>query len=343
MRKLLNTLFVTSEDKYLALENENVVVLDSEDKAVRFPLMILEGIVSFSYKGASPALMGACAKRGIQLSFMTPNGRFLARTCGEDRGNVLLRKKQYRISDDEKASCRIARNFIVGKVHNGRWILGRAVRDHEMRINAGAVRLAANQMAGCLPEIAQTESLETLRGLEGEVASRFFSVFDELILNQKEAFFFDGRNRRPPEDNVNAMLSFAYTLLANDCASALESVGLDSYVGFLHRDHPGRASLALDLMEELRGVFAERLVVSLINNREITAKHFQKQPGGAVFLDDAGRKILLNAWQTRKREQITHPYLGEKLYWGLVPYVQALLLARYLRGDLDEYPPFLWK
>jgi len=343
MRKLLNTLFVTSEDKYLALENENVVVLDGEEKAARFPLLMLEGIVSFSYKGASPALMGACAKRGIQLSFMTPNGRFLARTCGEDRGNVLLRKRQYRISDDEKASCQIARNFIVGKVHNSRWILGRAVRDHAMRIDSEAVKHAAAQLAQRLPEIARVESLETLRGLEGEAASRYFSVFNELILNQKEMFVFEERNRRPPEDEVNAMLSFAYTLLTNDCASALESVGLDSYVGFLHRDRPGRASLALDLMEELRGVFAERLVISLINNREITAKHFQKQPGGAVFLSENGRKILLNAWQTKKREQITHPYLGEKLYWGLVPYVQALLLARYLRGDIDGYPPFLWK
>lgn len=343
MRKLLNTLFVTSEDKYLSLENENVVVTDGVEKPARFPLLMLEGIVSFSYKGASPALMGACASRGIQLSFLTPNGKFLARVCGQDRGNVLLRKKQYRVSDDEQASCLIARNFIFGKVHNSRWILGRAVRDHAMRMNVDAVKSAAGQLSQRLPQIAQTESLDTLRGLEGETASRYFSVFDELILNQKDTFVFDERNRRPPEDEVNAMLSFAYTLLANDCASALESVGLDSYVGFLHRDRPGRASLALDLMEELRGVLAERLVISLINNREVQAKHFQRQSGGAVFLNDAGRKIFLNAWQTKKREQIVHPYLGEKIYWGLVPYVQALLLARHLRGDLDGYPPFLWK
>lgn len=343
MRKLLNTLFVTSEDKYLALENENVLVLDGEEKTAKFPLMMLEGIVSFSYKGASPALMGACAKRGIQLSFMTPNGRFLARVCGEDRGNVLLRKKQYRISDDEQASCLIARNFIFGKVYNSRWILGRALRDHGMRIDSERVKNAVGQLAQRLEEISQAENLDTLRGLEGEAASRYFSVFDELILNQKEKFRFEERNRRPPEDNVNAMLSFAYTLLTNDCAAALESVGLDSYVGFLHRDRPGRASLALDLMEELRGVFAERLVISLINNREIQAKHFNGQPGGAVYLNEDGRKILLNAWQSKKREQITHPYLGEKMYWGLVPYVQALLLARYLRGDMDGYPPFLWK
>lgn len=343
MRKLLNTLFVTSEDKYLALENENVVVMGSEEKEAQFPLTILESIVSFSYKGASPALMGACAKRGIQLSFMTPYGRFLARVCGEDRGNVLLRKRQYRVSDDENASCLIARNFIFGKVYNSRWVLGRAVRDHAMRIDTEAVKHVVSQLVQRLPEIAQSESLETLRGLEGEAATRYFSVFNELILNQKETFIFEERNRRPPEDEVNALLSFSYTLLTNDCAAALESVGLDSYVGFMHRDRPGRSSLALDLMEELRSVYADRLVISLINNREIAAKHFQKQPGGAVFLNDTGRKILINAWQTKKREQITHPYLGEKLPWGLVPYVQALLLARYLRGDLDGYPPFLWK
>ena len=316
MRKLLNTLFVTSEDKYLALENENVVVMSGEEKAAQFPLLMLEGIVSFSYKGASPALMGACAKRGIQLCFMTPRGRFLARICGEDRGNVLLRKKQYRISDDETASCLVARNFVFGKVYNSRWILGRALRDHALRIDADAVKDAAGQLSERLASISQSDSLESLRGLEGEAAVRYFAVFDQLILNQKDIFAFEDRNRRPPEDPVNAMLSFAYTLLANDCAAALESVGLDSYVGFLHRDRPGRASLALDLMEELRGVFAERIILSLINTREITKKHFEKQAGGAVYLNEEGRKILLNAWQAKKREQITHPYLGEKVYWA---------------------------
>lgn len=343
MRKLLNTLFVTSEDRYLALENENVVVLTGEEKTAQFPLVMLESIVCFSYKGASPALMGACARRGIQLSFMTPNGRFLARICGEDRGNVLLRKKQYRCSDDEAASCAIARNFIFGKVYNSRWILGRAIRDHAMRIDVESVKHAAEGMAGQLPAIAEAVSLETLRGLEGEAAARYFGVFDQLILNQKDEFCFRNRNRRPPEDPFNAMLSFVYTLLMNDCAAALESVGLDSYVGFLHRDRPGRASLALDLMEELRGVFAERLVLALINTKKITAKHFRRQTGGAVLLADDGRKVLLNAWQEKKREQITHPYLNEKMHWGLVPYVQALLLSRYLRGDVDGYPPFLWK
>ena len=343
MRKLLNTLFVTSEDSYLALENENVVVLNGEEKKGQFPLSILEGIVCFTYKGASPALMGACAKRGVQLCFMTPNGRFLARACGESRGNVLLRKKQYRVSDDETQSCLIARNFIFGKVYNTRWMIERTLRDHALRVDVDEMKRLSLQMSERLPVIAEAADLDTLRGLEGEASTRYFAAFDQMILNQKEDFRFEDRNRRPPMDRVNALLSFAYTMLANDCAAALESVGLDAYVGFLHRDRPGRASLALDLMEELRGPMADRLALTLINTRAIQARHFQRQADGAVLLNDEGRKLFLNAWQERKRETLTHPYLKEKIYWGLVPYVQALLLARCLRGDLDGYPPFLWK
>ena len=343
MRKLLNTLFVTSEDSYLALENENVVVINGENKLGQFPLSILEGIVCFSYKGASPALMGACAGRGIQLCFMTPRGRFLARVCGEDRGNVLLRKQQYRVSDSPAESCLIARNMILGKVFNARWVLERTVRDHGMRVDTEALRKVSTQLAQQLPVIENAVDLDTLRGLEGEASARYFSGFNQLILNQKDDFSFEGRNRHPPRDNVNAMLSFAYTLLANDCGAALESVGLDSYVGFMHRDKPGRASLALDLMEELRAPLADRLVLTLINNRMVQKNHFRRQADGVVLLNDDGRKLFLNAWQERKRDAITHPYLQEKVYWGLVPYVQALLLARYLRGDLDGYPTFFWK
>ena len=343
MRKMLNTLFVTSEDSYLALENENVVVINGENKLGQFPLSILEGIVCFSYKGASPALMGACAGRGIQLCFMTPRGRFLARVCGEDRGNVLLRKQQYRISDSPAESCLIARNMILGKVFNARWVLERTLRDHGMRVDTEALRKVSTQLAQQLPAIETAVDLDTLRGLEGEASARYFSGFNQLILNQKDDFSFEGRNRHPPRDNVNAMLSFAYTLLANDCGAALESVGLDSYVGFMHRDKPGRASLALDLMEELRAPLADRLVLTLINNRMVQKNHFRRQADGVVLLNDDGRKLFLNAWQERKRDAITHPYLQEKVYWGLVPYVQALLLARYLRGDLDGYPTFFWK
>lgn len=343
MRKLLNTLFVTSEDVYLALESENVVVYAGDEKRGQYPLLMLEGIVSFSYKGASPALMGACAQRGIQLAFLTPRGRFLARVCGQDRGNVLLRKAQYRSSDDPAESCRIARSFIFGKVYNQRWVLERTLRDHRLRVNESTLHQASQALAAFLPIIETTEDLDTLRGIEGEAAARYFQVFDEMVLSQKADFLLNDRNRRPPTDNMNALLSFAYTILANDCASALESVGLDSYVGFLHRDRPGRASLSLDLMEELRAPLADRLCLTLVNNRVLQDKHFERQDSGAVFLSADGRKQFLNAWQNRKREELTHPYLKEKIFWGLVPYVQALLLARYLRGDLDGYAPFLWK
>lgn len=343
MRKLLNTLFVTSEEAYLALETENVAVYIGEEKKAQYPLLVLESIISFSYKGASPALMGACARNGIQLVFLTPRGRFLARVCGQEQGNVLLRKEQYRLSDKLEKSCHIARNFILGKVYNQRWVLERTLRDHRMRVDAAKLESASQALAGLLPAIETQTDLDSLRGLEGEASVRYFHVFDEMVLNQKADFLFDGRNRRPPTDNMNALLSFAYVLLSNDCASALESVGLDSYVGFMHRDRPGRTSLALDLMEELRAPMADRLCITLVNNRVLQDKHFERQESGAVFLGEDGRKLFLSAWQTKKKEEITHPYLKEKMAWGLVPYVQSLLLARCLRGDLDGYPPFLWK
>lgn len=343
MRKMLNTLFITSEDAYLALENENVVVLRSEEKMGQYPLTILENIVSFSYKGASPALMGTCAARDIHLCFLTPNGRFLARVCGQSRGNVLLRKEQYRVSDDSAQSCMVARNMIFGKIFNSRWVLERMLRDHAMRADLPSLSAASAQLQNRLEGVRQIDDLDALRGAEGLASAAYFGVFDQMILNQKDVFHFDGRNRRPPRDRVNAALSMTYTLLAHDCASALESVGLDAYVGFMHRDRPGRASLALDLMEELRAPLADRFVLTLINTRVLQQKHFKTQADGAVWLTDDGRKALLSAWQSRKKAEITHPFLKEKMTWGLVPYVQALLLARTLRGDLDGYPPFLWK
>ena len=343
MRKLLNTLYVTSEDCYLALENENAVVWQDDVRKGQYPLQMLEGIVSFSYRGASPALMGKCAKRGISLCFMTKNGRFWARVSGEERGNVLLRKQQFRVSDDPALSCRIARNMIFGKIYNCRWQIERTVRDHALRVEAEKLKSVSRQLAGQVEQISCCADLDSLRGLEGEASARYFSVLDQLILNQREDFSFDGRSRRPPADPVNAMLSFLYTLLAHDCAAALESVGLDPYVGFMHRDRPGRQSLALDLMEELRPIAADRLMLTLVNTRMIQGRHFSRQAGGAVLMNEEGRKTLLTAWQSRKKEEITHPYLKEKIAWGLVPYVQALLLARYIRGDLDGYPPFLGK
>lgn len=343
MKQLLNTLFVTSEDVYLSLDGENVLANREKQILARYPLHTLQGIVSFSYAGASPALMGACAKRGVALSFCTPNGRFLARVCGESNGNVLLRRHQYRLADDSAQCVLIARNMIFGKLFNCSAVIRRTLRDHAPRVQGCGLEEAASQLKALLPQVLEAAEPETLRGLEGVGASAYFGVFDHLLLRSKEDFFFRGRSRRPPLDRVNAMLSFAYALLANDCASALESVGLDSYVGFLHRDRPGRTSLALDLMEELRPCMADRFVITLVNNRMLEPDDFQLQDSGAVLLTDDGRKKFLKAWQERKRDTITHPYLGEKMNWGMVPYVQALLLARCLRGDMDEYPPFLWK
>ena len=319
MRRLLNTLFVTSEDAYLTLDGENIVVRREKEEAGRFPLHNLEEIVSFSYAGASPALMGACTKRNIGLSFCTPSGRFLARTAGVETGNVLLRREQYRIADDPAASCRIAKLMIWGKLYNGRWSIERTKRDHKLRIDAERFENASAAIRDILPQVMEAGSLDSLRGLEGAAASVYFEVFDDMILRSKETFYYRGRNRRPPLDNVNAMLSFSYSLLAGSCASALESVGLDAYVGFLHRDRPGRTSLALDLMEELRPCMADRFVLTLINNQVMRAEDFETAENGAVLMTDMGRRKFLKSWQERKQETITHPYLGEKLPWGLVP------------------------
>ncbi len=343
MKRLLNTLYITSGNRYLSLDGENVVVLEEQQEIGRIPLHNLQAIVTFGYTGASPALMGVCAQRNIELSFMSGNGRFLARVTGEVKGNVTLRKQQYRVSDDREKSIKIARNFILGKVYNSRWVLERAGRDYAMRLDAELIRKKSLYLAQSMKNIRMCENNEELLGLEGEAASVYFSVFDELILQQKKDFYFHGRNKRPPLDNVNAMLSFAYSLLASMCGSALESVGLDPYVGFFHTDRPGRMSLALDLMEEFRSIMADRFVLTLINKRIMKSDHFMKKENGAVIMSDEGRKLFISAWQSKKQETITHPFLNEKIEWGMAPYVQSMLLARYLRGDIDEYPPFFWK
>lgn len=343
MRHLLNTLFVTSEDAYLSLDGENIVVNREKQVVARFPLHTLAGILSFSYAGASPSLMGACAERDIALTFLTPHGKFLARTCGKTNGNVLLRRTQYRMADDPFQSCRMARCSIFGKLYNARQSIERTRRDHSMRVDDAKLKAASERLKELLPVVLEETSMDALRGLEGGGAAVYFGVFDDMILNRKDDFYYRGRNRRPPLDAVNAMLSFAYSLLANDCASALESVGLDSYVGFLHRDRPGRASLALDLMEELRPCMVDRFVLTLINNRMVSPSDFETRESGAVSMIDEARRVFLKNWQERKQDSITHPYLNEKTPWGLIPYLQALLMARCLRGDLDDYPPFLWK
>ncbi|MGG4495621.1 type I-C CRISPR-associated endonuclease Cas1c [Brevibacillus reuszeri] len=343
MKKLLNTLYITQPDVYLSLDGDNIVLLKEQEKLGRLPLHNLEAVISFGYTGASPALMGYCAERNISLVFFTVNGRFLARVIGESKGNVILRKKQYLVSEDQILSAKIARNFIVGKIYNHKWIIERMTRDYALRIDVSRFKSVSQQLSALLLDVRACEDLERLRGLEGQAAISYNKLFDSMILQQKEDFYFHSRSRRPPLDNVNAMLSFAYSLLANDVASALEGVGLDAYVGFLHRDRPGRASLALDVMEELRGVFADRFVLSLINKKIVGKEDFLEKGNGAVLMRDEARKKFLTAWQNKKQEKITHPYLGEKISWGLVPHAQALLLARYLRNDLDEYPPFLWK
>lgn len=343
MRKLLNTLYVMTKSCYLTLDGENIVIQNGEQTLGRFPLHTLENIICFTYKGASPALMGACAQRKIGMSFFSPRGKFLARVTGKEYGNVLLRKEQYRISDSEEKSIVYAKNMITGKIFNSRWSIERTLRDHAYRVDAEKLKLISNVLYDTLPNADKACRLDELRGIEGKAAEQYFSVFNDMILNQKEDFAFTTRNRRPPLDNINAILSFAYTILAGDCANALSSVGLDPYVGFMHGDRPGRNSLALDLMEELRPVLADRFILTLINTKAIQAEHFEKQKDNAVLLNDAGRKVFFNAWQNHKKETITHPFLKEKIGWGLVPYVQALLLARTVRGDMDEYPPFLWK
>ncbi|QNM04696.1 type I-C CRISPR-associated endonuclease Cas1c [Qiania dongpingensis] len=343
MKKLLNTLYVTTPNVYLSLDGENIVLLHEESELGRIPLHNLEGVVCFGYKGVSPALMGACAEKGIGLCFLTQHGRFLARVAGPVSGNVLLRETQYFRAADEMQSLAIARSFLLGKIYNGRWCLERVKRDHPMRIDQEKINSAVGQMLQSLTDLENAGSRSELMGIEGIAAKVYFGEFSQMILRNEDVFAFDGRNRRPPLDPVNAMLSFAYTLLGNEITGALETVGLDPAVGYLHTVRPGRASLALDLLEELRAPLADRFVVTQINLGTFTGKDFLRKENGAIFMTDEARKRFLSAWQKCKQETIMHPYLKEKIQWGLVAYAQAMLLSRYLRGDLDAYPPFLWK
>ncbi len=342
MKKLLNVLFVTQADAQVYLDTDNVCVKKDGEILLRVPLLNLEQIVLFNYFGATSQLLGECAKRKISVSFLNEYGKYLGTFHGESNGNVLLRREQYRIADDNR-SLAYAKSFIFGKLYNQKWVIERGIRDYSLRIDTDLLKKKSVYISEQLAQILTFDNEESLRAAEGNAANQYFSVFTELIMQNKEFFAFNNRNRRPPTDPVNAMLSFAYTLLANDCRHALEVVGLDSYVGFFHTDRPGRASLSLDLMEELRPHFADRFVLSLINRNEITQDDFEFQSSGAVYLCEHSRKKFLSSWQKRKREIIKHPFLKEKVEWGLVPYCQALLLARTIRGDLDRYPPFLWK
>lgn len=343
MKHLLNTLYVTSNDAYLSLKNDNVVVQQGDITLGKIPLRSLESIMSFSYKGASPALMGKCAEFGVGLSFFSPYGRYYCSILGEKNRNVLLRREQFRFADDEDAALPFAQSFIVGKIYNCRWVLERTKRDHALRVNSERIAEQSEKLRQALLNARDCRSIDELRGIEGLAAKDYFFTFDDLILRNKDDFFFQQRSRRPPLDRVNALMSFVYSILTSDCIAALQGVGLDPYVGFMHTDRPGRASLALDLVEEFRPTIADRFVLTLINTGTIKPSQFEIRENSGVFLSEDGRKTVLAAWQKRKQETLTHPFFNEKMPWGLVPHAQALLLNRVIRGDLDAYPPFMWK
>lgn len=343
MKKYLNTLFVTSQGTYLSKEGETVHVKVGNETRLTVPIHTLGGIVCFGNVLCSPFLLGFCAENHVAVSFLTEHGRFLACVQGPVSGNVLLRREQYRKADDPQATAEITRSILIGKLANCRTVLQRALRDHGEKVDVKALGEVSSRITNHLERIPAETSTDVLRGIEGDAAHLYFTVFNHLITAQKEDFLFHERNRRPPLDNVNCLLSFIYTLVLHDVRSALEAVGLDPAVGFLHRDRPGRPGLALDLMEEFRPFLADRLVLSLINLRKVQKKGFTKMDSGAVFMDDDTRKEVLVSYQNRKQEEITHPFLGEKVSIGIFFHIQAMLFARYLRGDIDGYPPFIWR
>ena len=343
MKKLLNTLYVTTEGAYLAKEGESVVVRVEKETRLRVPVHTLGSIVCFGPVSVSPFLMRFCGERDVAITFLSEYGRFLARVEGPTTGNILLRKAQYRKADDADATSAIARNIVVAKLTNARNVLQRAARDHGDKHDDNAIHENTQRLRQYVRRLKSPMPLEQVRGIEGEGSKSYFACFDDLITAQKDAFRFNGRNRRPPTDNINCLLSFLYTLLVHDVRSALEAVGLDPQVGYLHRDRPGRPSLALDLMEEFRAPFADRLALSLVNRQQLQAKGFEKSEAGGVTMKDDTRKALLVAYQKRKQDELEHPFLKKKVRVGLVFHLQAMLMARFLRGDLDGYPPFVWK
>jgi CRISP-associated protein Cas1 len=341
MKRHLNTLFVTTQGSYLAKEGETIAVRHEEETRLRVPIHTLGSVACFGQVSASPYLLGFCAERGVAVSFLSENGRFLARLLGPTSGNVLLRREQYRRTDDAGQTAALVAPIVAAKLLNSRDTLLRAARNRPEAPAAEPLRAAAESLRRLVVRVSENLPVDVLRGLEGEGARTYFSAFDHLVTQQKEHFFFRERSRRPPLDNLNALLSFSYTLLRHDVESALEAVGLDPQVGFLHRERPGRPSLALDLAEELRSFLADRVVLSLVNQQQVKPSGFVAAETGGVTMDEATRKAVLVAWQKRKQEELEHPFLKEKTTVGLLPHLQALLLARHLRGDLDAYPPFL--
>lgn len=340
MRKLLNTLYVTTPDAYLSKDGQDVVMSVKQKEIFRIPIINIESIVTFGYMGASPGLMKLCGDSGVSLTFLSPHGRFISRIQSAVRGNVLLRLAQVHMAEDQQKSLHLIRIMVATKILNSRNILRRFMRDHGAD---GDVEDAATFLDACRIKALRCIDADELRGVEGIAANKYFSVFSHLIIQNKSQFPFTERNRRPPKDKVNAMLSLAYTLLGNDMCAALETVGLDPYIGFMHTLRPGRFSLALDMIEELRAYLGDRFVLSLINKRQVSEKDFLSQGDKSVVMTDDGRKTFISAWQFRKRDEIVHPYLNEKISVGLLPYVQSMLLARFIRGDIDDYPAFIIK
>ena len=342
MKPLLNTLYITTQGSYLRKEGETIVVEAEKQIRARLPIHNIGGLVCFGNVLCSPFLLGHCGENGVAVSFLTEYGKFLARVDGPQSGNVLLRREQYRRADDLAKSADLARQFIFGKLNNCRTVLQRHLRDHPDATGNDGIEPLVLRFQQQMGKLQEPLPLDEVRGMEGDVAHHYFGVFNHL-LHSRAGMEFRERSRRPPLDPVNALLSFLYTLLAHDCRSACESVGLDPQVGFLHRDRPGRPGLALDLMEEFRPFLVDRLVLTLINRQQIGPRDFEAGETGAFLLKDDSRKLVLKSWQERKQDEITHPYLDEKMAVGLLPHVQAQLLARHLRGDLDGYPPYLWK
>lgn len=343
MRRLLNTLFITTHGSYIAKEGQTITVSVEREIKIRIPVHNLSGIVCMGGVACSPPAMELCADNGVVITFLSESGHFKARMMGHVQGNVLLRRKQYRTSDNENESLNIARLFIIAKIANCRNVLLRAARESDNTNIASLFNQASKKMLFSIKHIRNASQSDELLGREGDAARTYFDVFDNLIYIQKENFVFKGRSRRPPLDLVNAMLSFVYTLLVHDTTSALEAAGLDPYVGFFHKDRPGRPGLALDLMEEFRPFIADRLVLSLINLQQVKPSGFKITESGGVIMDDDTRKIVISAYQKRKQDELKHPFLQETMPVGLLPFMQAMLLARYLRNDIDNYPPFFWK
>jgi CRISPR-associated protein Cas1 len=343
MRKLLNTLHVTTQGAYLHRDGETISVKIGNDVRMRLPIHTIESLVCYGQVTCSSFVLGLCGERGVGVSLMTENGRFLARVSGPVSGNVLLRRKQFRSADDPAISLPIVAAIVTAKISNSRLVLLRGARDTSDADSQERLRAKAHHLAQIGIMAARSSSIDEARGFEGVAAQDYFSVFNHLIVREGDEFRFEHRSRRPPLDRTNAMLSFVYALLRHDIESALESVGLDPAVGFLHTDRPGRPSLALDMMEEMRPHLADRLVLSLINRRQVQPSEFNTEDGGGISLSEATRKEIIGAWQRRKQEEIEHPYLRESIPIGLIPYVQALLLARHLRGGLDAYPAFFWR